>query len=605
MIGRIFPQGAQGLGTALQDASPLLLAMAQGLQSGQGAFAQAPQGIAAMMQNQRNREGDTLFKDVMGGGINTGQTMQQPAGAPTLAGVMGSGTVPQAGVPQNVNPAVAGAFPQSLIRTESGGNWKALNNVQGAGGRGHGGRLQFGHARLADAARAGVVAGMTPQEFAQQPPEVQQAVENWHFADIDRQAQARGLDRFIGQEVGGVPITQDAIRAMAHLGGIGGAARFLESGGRENPADANGTSLRDYARIHGGTNQYGQAVTMEAPDPQRLARLYEALGSPNLRPEQRQAIAARIQAEEQRTQPMSQMEQIQLQTAQEQLRRLLAPERPEPVFQGGQWWDTSTGQPVALTEATGGDNQTERDISLLGEVGIPRDEAIRITQLNQVSRDPTTGEVVIINRQTGQPVGGMGVQAVPPTAPAQAAPADTGGGLQFPNADSAFGLGGSARRLANTAADVAGVGVPFPGQQETQANFNVLRETLRTNIASSYGSRPSNFVLQQIDELLPRAGVPTQGSQGARTSLEALERVMRSERAAVSQALNRPMSPQNRQEVEAQIHSLDTSLAQIGTALGAFGGARGSDAAQAGSAPEGVEQRVWEFMTPEERALWQ
>ncbi|UNY40281.1 structural protein [Paracoccus phage vB_PmaP_KLEP18-1] len=596
MLGRFFPQGGQGFGAALQDASPLLLAMAQGLQSGQGAFAQAPQGIAAMMQAANRRQGDQIFRDVMGGGVNTGQAMQAPSGAPTLSSVMrGGGTVPQTGTPQNVNPAIAGAFPQSLIRTESGGNWQALNNEMGAGGRGHGGRLQFGTGRLQDAARAGVIAGMTPQEFAQQPPEVQQQVEAWHFADIDRQAQSRGLDRYVGQTVGGVPITQDAIRAMAHLGGIGGAARFLESGGEYNPADANGTSLADYARIHGGTGQnaYGQTVQMEQPDPARLARLYEAFGNPNLSPEQRQAIGLRIQAEEQRTQPMTPLQQIELQRAQLELDRARQPEQRQPIEVGGVLLDPVTYQPIFDSRSQGGDNQTERDISLLGELGIPRDEAIRITQLNQVSRDPVTGETVIINRQTGQPVGVPAATA--PVPAATGAPTTAAGtaaeGLQFPEADSAFGLGGAARRALNTAADVAGFGVPFPGQQETQSNFNVLREMLRTNIASGYGSRPSNYVLQQIDALLPSAGSPVQGAQGAQSSLEALERVMRTEREAVAQSLNRRLSPPAKQEIEAQLHSLDTSITQIGTALRAFSGRQDTPGAQTSS---GVQWRIIE-----------
>lgn len=170
---------------------------------------------------------------------------------PVLAALLGGDQVTMQ-QPSPVATTSSGAFPASLIETESGGNWNALNDEQGAGGRGHGGRLQFGHARLQDAANAGVIPAMTPQQFAQQPPEVQQSVENWHFADIDQQADRMGLNNFVGQEVGGVPITQDGIRAMAHLGGIGGAKRFLESGGASNPSDSFGTSLRDYAARHGG-----------------------------------------------------------------------------------------------------------------------------------------------------------------------------------------------------------------------------------------------------------------------------------------------------------------------------------------------------------------
>src|SRR5699024_2705198 len=122
----------------------------------------------------------------------------------------------------------------------------------------------------ADAHRAGVIpAAISGAEFSKLPPEVQQKVEQWHFADIDRQAAQRGLDRYVGQTVGGVPITQDGIRAMAHLGGIGGAAKFLTSGGKINPADSNGTSLRDYAARHGGASAgpgYAAPAPQSAPN---------------------------------------------------------------------------------------------------------------------------------------------------------------------------------------------------------------------------------------------------------------------------------------------------------------------------------------------------
>lgn len=165
----------------------------------------------------------------------------------------------------------------TLVRTESGGNWAAQNNVTGAGGMsGHFGRLQFGQARLQDAMRAGVLPqGTTPQQFMADPA-LQQAVERWHFSDIDQQAARMGLDRYLGQSVGGIPITQDAIRAMAHLGGIGGAQRFLESGGQYNPSDAYGTSLADYATTHGGSGntalQGGEGNDTMAQAPQQTQR---------------------------------------------------------------------------------------------------------------------------------------------------------------------------------------------------------------------------------------------------------------------------------------------------------------------------------------------
>jgi hypothetical protein len=140
--------------------------------------------------------------------------------------------------------------PASLIRTESGGNWKAKNDVEGSGGKGHFGRLQFSQGRLNEAKSAGVMPrGMTPQEFLNNK-EVQVAVENWHFKDIQRFAESNDLTKYIGQSIKGVPVTMDGILAVAHLGGKGGLKKFLTSGGSYNPSDAFGTSLLDYLRTH-------------------------------------------------------------------------------------------------------------------------------------------------------------------------------------------------------------------------------------------------------------------------------------------------------------------------------------------------------------------
>lgn len=177
-----------------------------------------------------------------------------------------------------------GAFtaqaPASLVQTESGGNFKAQNNERGSGGRhGHFGRVQFGHDRLDDAKRAGVLPrDMTPDQFMNSPA-LQQSAENWHFSDINQYIAKNGLNKYIGQNVGGVPITQDGIIAMAHLGGKDGAKRYLETGGRYNPSDSLGTSLRDYAKTHANssvaqgtsTRRYGAEGEQQTVSDQVLA----------------------------------------------------------------------------------------------------------------------------------------------------------------------------------------------------------------------------------------------------------------------------------------------------------------------------------------------
>lgn len=315
-------------------------------------------GLAAGLMNRsankteaKGKEGANSAYDRAFKGSALGQLFANQF-APVDAGGIPDVNVPQVPVGphssdprQDVSGAFAGSaaasgqnFPMSLVQSESGGNWKALNSD------GYGGRLQFGKDRLADAARAGVIpAGMTGAQFSQLPPEAQQAVEQWHFADIDRQAERMGLNSYIGQTVAGIPITQDGIRAMAHLGGIGGAAKFLQSGGQYNPSDSNGTSLADYAAKHGGGQMSaGQPAMMQGGLDIDLQAAAEALGNPFLDEGKRSVLAMLLQnkinqqnAVWEQQQAMldpyrrAQLEQIQLQN--EALRNPPAPERFETI----------------------------------------------------------------------------------------------------------------------------------------------------------------------------------------------------------------------------------------------------------------------------------
>jgi hypothetical protein len=151
--------------------------------------------------------------------------------------------------------------PRGLFSSESGGRFDAQNDAVGAGGaRGHFGRVQFGQARLQEAAAAGAIpAGTTPQQFMASP-ELQRAAERWHFADIDNSIRQMGIDTSGRQTINGVPITRDGLVAVAHLGGTRGMQRFVETGGRYNPRDVNGTSLMDYFSRMGGRGQPTQVA---------------------------------------------------------------------------------------------------------------------------------------------------------------------------------------------------------------------------------------------------------------------------------------------------------------------------------------------------------
>jgi hypothetical protein len=200
-------------------------------------------------------------------------------------------SAPQGQQPNQSQPA-SSASPSSLTGgiqgIESGGNYAAQNKG------GYSGAYQFGTAALQDAGMYQPAQGedikqnqwkgqitvpgfqpMTQQQFLASP-QAQDAAFNVsakHNMDL---AQQTGMTNYIGQTVGGVPITPATLVAGMHFGGREGTARFLATGGNYNPADVNGTKLSDYMlRVAGAHQQIqGQQQTQAgggAASPQQMA----------------------------------------------------------------------------------------------------------------------------------------------------------------------------------------------------------------------------------------------------------------------------------------------------------------------------------------------
>jgi hypothetical protein len=209
-----------------------------------------------------------------------GATSGAPATAPAVAPRPGA---PTAAAPA-VGPAAAPAAPAApaangrqssmdpaLMRSESGGNDQASNQL------GYSGGAQFGAPRLTDlgvyspgagenlrawsktAANApgkwsgefnipGFPQVKTIEDFKNNPA-AQRAVEDLHQLRMGSEIKQNGFDQYIGQTVGGVRVTEQGLRNGLHLGGVGGVQRFLQSNGADNPTDANGTSVGDYLKM--------------------------------------------------------------------------------------------------------------------------------------------------------------------------------------------------------------------------------------------------------------------------------------------------------------------------------------------------------------------
>ena len=126
------------------------------------------------------------------------------------------------------------SFLDLLEQSESSGRSDAEITI--ADGRRFVGSIQFGEARLSDYQKA-TGTRFTQDEFIADEA-LQDAVAAWHIADIDDAIDALG-DAATGFD-------RDGLRAVAHLGGVGGMKQFVRTKGEYNPADELGTSLKSY-----------------------------------------------------------------------------------------------------------------------------------------------------------------------------------------------------------------------------------------------------------------------------------------------------------------------------------------------------------------------
>ena len=126
------------------------------------------------------------------------------------------------------------AFMRKMEQSESSGRSDAEITIKD--GRTFTGLYQFGEARLSDYRKA-TGAKFTTQEFKEDEV-LQRKVASWHFKDIDA-----AIDK-LGKEASG--FDRDGLKAVAHLGGIGGMRKFVRTKGQYDPSDELGTSLSKY-----------------------------------------------------------------------------------------------------------------------------------------------------------------------------------------------------------------------------------------------------------------------------------------------------------------------------------------------------------------------
>ncbi|WP_417578603.1 hypothetical protein [Pelagibacterium sp.] len=210
-----------------------------------------------------------------------------------------------------------------------------------------------------------------------------------------------------------------------------------------------------------------------------------------------------------------------------------------------------------------------------------------------VSRHPVTGDALVLDVATGEPVSRAGGTTTPagggtfdgafnavgdatdPTLDAimrDEENSESPFGTRFSNSPEAFGVGGALTGGINTVFDAVGAGAPYPEVQQTQSDFDVLRETLLNDIASAYPRQPPSWLLQNIQALTPRAGNVFEGAGTAQSKLTALGRSLTDELSTAEETLRGELSPTNRQETETRVIGLRAAIGRVTDALQSFDG---------------------------------
>lgn len=123
-----------------------------------------------------------------------------------------------------------------------------------------------------------------------------------------------------------------------------------------------------------------------------------------------------------------------------------------------------------------------------------RKEAIQISDLYTVSRNPQTGEAQLVNKATGRPVGGTTTLPTP-AAPDPRPPED------FGNVAGALGVGGIAANTVNTIGDTVGLGLAFPEAERAESALRNLSTQTMLVMSGEWSGRPSNLTRERIEAL--------------------------------------------------------------------------------------------------------
>ena len=141
-------------------------------------------------------------------------------------------------------------YKEAIAFKESQGKYKKINSL------GYLGKYQFGTQTLK------TIGVHNSRQFLNSPKMQEQAF----IALIakNKSELKHIIERYEGQLVSGIRVTESGILAAAHLGGVGSVKKFFKHNGKRYLKDAYGTSIRSYMRDFGGYETSGIVADSDA-----------------------------------------------------------------------------------------------------------------------------------------------------------------------------------------------------------------------------------------------------------------------------------------------------------------------------------------------------
>ncbi|MGB7394558.1 MAG: hypothetical protein WA913_09210, partial [Pricia sp.] len=129
-------------------------------------------------------------------------------------------------------------FKEALAFKESQGNYFSINTL------GYLGKYQFGIGTLE-------LMGVRNASRFLNDPVLQEQAFHTNIAR-NKWILRRDIERFVGEDIGGIEITESGMLAAAHLAGAGNVKRYLRSWGAFDVADSYGTNIAKYMKKFSG-----------------------------------------------------------------------------------------------------------------------------------------------------------------------------------------------------------------------------------------------------------------------------------------------------------------------------------------------------------------